>query len=238
MRSRPAIALAVMMLTMISGTAVAAAGAVTLPLPHVSTGLVVDPSPMPRQTEGRVPVSLRLTNTIWTDEGHHLAAATQTRFELDKGFRYDMSAVAICRDRGGRDVRSGESRCEVGEVAAGRIQFEVAFPGEEPVKAGGPAVVHKIGPNTVILQSWISAPITAEVQIPIKLDRMGAGNYGVRATASIPKVAGGYASLVYLGLRFRKGLFSLACAKGRIQSKATNTLADGTVSSVTLLTDC
>jgi hypothetical protein len=238
MRSRPAIALAVLVLTMISATAVAAAPPVTLPVPHVFTGLVVDPSPVPTPAEGRVPVGLRLTNTIWTDEGQ-LPATTETRFELDRGFRFDMSRVATCRNQGGRDVRTEESRCEVGEVGSGRIQFQVTFPGGEPAKARGPAVAHKIGPRKVMIQAWLSAPAVGEVRIPLEIERTDAGGYGLSATASIPKVAGGYGSLDYLGLRFRRGLFSLTCGKrGRIQSSVTNTFADGTASSATLLTEC
>jgi hypothetical protein len=45
-----------------------ATGATTLPVPHIFSGLVVDPTPLPTPAEGRIPVSLRLTESIWTDD--------------------------------------------------------------------------------------------------------------------------------------------------------------------------
>jgi hypothetical protein len=238
MRSRPAIALAVLTLAMAGSTAAAAESAVTLLPARVFTGLVVDPSPMPSRGEGRVPVSLRLTNTLWSADDSHLPAATQVRFDLDNRFRFDMARVPICDSRGGRDVRTGESPCEVGEIASGPIQFEVAFPGEAPVKVGGQAVAYKIGPQAMMIWSSIGAPVVAEVLVPVKIERLPAGAYGVRATASIPAVAGGNASLIYLGLRFRRGLFSAACPKRRLQFRVTNTLADGTAASEIFRTAC
>lgn len=62
--------------------------------------------------------------------------------------------------------------------------------------------------------------------------------YGFRASVPIPKIAGGYGSLVQLGLRFRKGLFSVACPQGRLQSRVTDSFADGSVVGGTVITTC
>lgn len=63
-------------------------------------------------------------------------------------------------------------------------------------------------------------PVPSEGRIPVSL----------RLADSI--------SLTYLGLRFRKGLFSAACPKRRLQSRVTNTFADGTRLGGGLITTC
>jgi len=90
----------------------------------------------------------------------------------------------------------------------------------------------------MLIRAELGAPVEGEIVIPVKLSRARGSIYGLRLTASIPKVAGGSGSLVYLGLRFRMGVFSMACTEGRIQSGLRQTFADGAQLSGALLSAC
>lgn len=208
-------------------------------LPHTQAGFDADPAPIPDSSVGRIPVSLRLTDSIWTDDGSHPSAATQLRFELDKGFRFDLSDVARCSGGIHSDIRTEVSPCAKVKFASGKIKVRVAFPEQgTPIVVGGDAIAYKANSEKVFIRAYLPAPITGEIFIPVAVGRSAAGAYGVQLTGMVPKLAGGFGSLVYLGLRFRKGLFSLACGDGRLQSRVTDSLADGTKLSAALLTNC
>jgi len=208
-------------------------------LPHVHIGFAAQPAPVPVPSEGRIPVSLRLTDSIWTDDGSHPPAATEVRYELDRSFRLDLSGVPRCPWAPIQSYPAFDwSRCAPAAVATGRIKWEVAFPEEEAVRVGGQAIVYRGRANKLLIRTRIPTPIDAEIVIPVKLSRPAGDAYDLKATASIPKIAAGSGSLVYLGLRFRKGIFSVACADGRLQSRVTNSLTDGTRLGVVLFTNC
>jgi hypothetical protein len=193
--------------------------------PNLHTGLVATPAPIPAPFEGRMPVSLRLANSIWTDDGSHPSAATEVRFDLDKQLQFEMADIPICKPTS--RIPRGQTPCDEGKVASGRMQVEVQFPEQQPIRVLGDATAYKTGPRSMMIFAFLPAPVTAMLLVPVTVSRGGSGIYGFEATASIPKVAGGSGSLTYLGLRFRKGLFSAACPKRRLQSRVTNTFADG-----------
>jgi hypothetical protein len=208
-------------------------------LPNVHAGFAAEPAPIPVSSEGRIPVSLRLTDSIWTDDGSHPSAATQLRFEFDRSFRLDLSGVARCSGGIHSDIRTEVGRCAKAKFASGKMKVRVAFPEQgTPIVVAGDAIAYKANSRKVFIRAYLPAPITSEISIPVTVGRSAAGAYGVQMTATVPKLAGGFGSLVYLGLRFRKGPFSVACADGHLHSRVTNSLADEAKLSVTFLTNC
>jgi hypothetical protein len=219
-----------------SPVATFAESGVDLLLPEIQSSLRADPAPIPAPAEGRIPVSLRLADTISTNDGSHPPAATEVRFDLDRQLRFDMADVPTCRPTS--RVPRDQTPCDEGRLASGRIQVEVEFPEQQPVRVLGDATAYKTGPRAMTIFTYLSAPVTGMMLIPMTVPRKATGIYGLSATASIPKVAGGSGSLTYLGLRFRKGLFSAACPKGRLQFGLRNAFSDGEVSAGALLTNC
>lgn len=128
--------------------------------------------------------------------------------------------------------------CKKAEVATGPIQFEVGFPEQEPVKLSGLATAYNGRPGAMTVRAQLPDPVNGGIIIPVKPSRADRGAYGVTLTASFPKVANGAGSLVYLGLRFRRGIFSAACTKRRFQSRVSHTFIDGTETSETYRSDC
>jgi hypothetical protein len=184
-------------------------------------------------------VSLRLADSIWTDDGYHPSAATEVAFDIGRQFRFDMARVPTCRPTGDRIHPRDESPCDQGKLASGHIKVDVQFPEQgTPLRIDAEATAYKTGPRSIAIFSFLSAPVTAALLIPVKVTQAREGIYGLSATSSIPKIAAGSGSLVYLGLRFRKGLFSAACPKRRLQFGVTDTFADGTRLSSGSITTC
>jgi hypothetical protein len=234
-------ALAVCLLAVAVGLAAAPAPGAPLDdlLPHLHTSLTATPAPIPAPSEGRIPVSLRLAESIWTDDGSHPSAATEVRFELDRQLQFDLSGVPRCPSTPIQSYpRSDWGSCKPAIVAGGRIKWEIALPEQEAFRTGAEAIAYRANRNKLLIRTHVPAPINAEVVISVELSPTSEGRYGLSATASIPMVAGGSGSLTYLGLRFRKGLFSAACPKRRLQSRVTDTFADGTRADGGLIITC
>lgn len=231
--------LGALLLATAGGSAAAPASGAQLDdlLPHLHTSLTAEPAPLPVPSEGRIPVSLRLAEAIWTD-GPPPPALAEARFEFDRNFRLDLSQVERCPAGPRFDIRTGVSPCEKYRFASGWIKVNVAFPENTPITVKGRAIAFESAPREFMIHAFLPAPVTALIAIPVEIGRARDGIYGLRATAAIPKIAGGYGSLVYLGLRFRKGLFSVACPQGHLQSRLINTYADGTKLSGASVTTC
>jgi hypothetical protein len=206
--------------------------------PQVELTYSSQPAPVPAPSEGRIPVSFRLSTSISLEDGSHPQAATRLRFEFTRQFGLSLADFPTC-PRASFGPRSERSPCEEEKFAAGRSKWEVAFPGQEPLQVEGRTIAYKIGSRRMAFRVFLPAPVAAEVLIPVKLTQVPPGTiYKIRATAAIPKVAGGYASLLHLGLHFRRGVFSLACLQGGFQSSLTADFVDGTRSSVAQLRVC
>ncbi len=230
---------AITVLVFVSGGAALAETGIHLYPPPTRSTLSADPAPIPVPSEGRIPVSLRLADSIWTEDGSHPPAATELRFEIDRQLQLDLADVTRCpwaplQSYPGFDWSS----CAPAIVASGRIKWEVAFPEQEAVRVDGKAIVYRGMANQLLIRTRIPAPVNGEVVIPVKITRATKGIYGLTAAIPIPKIAGGSGSLVYLGLRFRKGLFSMACPKRRVQFGVRNAFSDGEVSNAGLFTAC
>jgi hypothetical protein len=230
---------AVFAVVSISAGSALAEGKIDSLLPVVRSTLSATPSPVPAPSEGRIPVSLRLADSISTDDGSHPPAAEKVRFEIDRQLRLDLSGVPRCPWAPVQRYPAFDwGRCKPATVGGGRIRWEVAFPEKETFRTGGEATAYRGNRNKLLIRTYLPAPVSGEVVIPVALSPRNEDIYGLEATASIPKVAGGSGSLTYLGLRFRKGLFSAACPKRRLQSQVTDTFADGTQAVGGLIITC
>jgi len=208
--------------------------------PELQVTFASQPAPIPVPSEGRIPVSLRLATSIAFEDGSHPPPATELRFAFDRQFRLALGDVPTCPKSGIRSQsRTGEVACPEAKVASGWSRWDVAFPGQEPMQVSGRLTAYKIDSRKLAIHTFLAAPVTADVVSTAELSRAPKGSrYGLRATAVIPKVAGGNGSLVNMSLRFRKGLFSLACPQRRFQSGLDSRFADGTRVSVASLTAC
>ena len=211
----------------------------TLLPPEIKATYASQPAPIPVPAEGRIPISLRLATSIEMEDGSHPPPARELRFAFDRPYRLDLGHVPTCPPAIRSQSRTGESPCPKAEIASGRSSWDVAFPGQDPVQVEGRTVAYKIPRGRIAIHVFLPAPVTGDVVTTAALSRALKGSrYGLLATASLPKVAGGSGSLLYMGLRFHKGLFSVACPQGKLQSSLAASFLDGTRVSVDSLTTC
>lgn len=207
--------------------------------PDLQIAYTAQPAPIPAPSEGRVPVSLRLATSVSFEDGSHPPPATRLRFAFDRQLRLALDDIPACRSGVRSQSRTGESPCPESRIASGRSKWDVAFPGQEPVLVEGRTSAYKIDSRKMAFHVFLSAPVTADIVTTVELSQAPRGSrYGLLATASIPKVAGGSGSLVYLALRFRKGIFSAACPQRDLKSSLAARFAEGTLASVTSTTVC
>jgi hypothetical protein len=238
-RAKQACAVAAVLALVSIPASALAEGRIDSPLPVVHTTLSATPDPIPAPSERRIPISLRLADTVSTDDGSHPPAVAEVRFALDRQLRLDLSGVPRCPWTPLQRYPAFDwSSCKPATIGGGRIKWEVAFPEQESFPTGGETTVYRGNRNKLLIRTYVPAPISGEVVIPIALSWMSEGIYGLSATASIPKLAGGSGSLTYLGLRFRKGLFSAACPKRSLQFGVTDTFVGGTQAGGGLIAAC
>lgn len=207
-------------------------------IPTLLVAAAVDASPKPTSRKS-IPTSLRLANSISSIDGSHPVAAKEVAFSVDRHFDLDLSATPRCPYAPLQVSPPFDwERCAGAEVAGGRIKWEVAFPEAEPFRFGAPATVYKKNRRELLVRAELRGPIDAEVVFPIKVGEAPEGPFDTRLTVAIPKVAGGSASLVYLGFRFRTGLFSAACPHGRFQFRLDDTFVDGARYTSSLFEPC
>ena len=239
-RAKAVLALAVAIATWLATAApVNGHGPETLLPPEIKATYDSEPAPIPVPSEGRSPISLRLATSIEMEDGSHPPPSQELRFAFDRHYRLDLGDIPACPPAIRSQSRTGESPCPEAEIASGRSRWDVAFPGQDPVQVEGRTVAYKIPRGKIAIHVFLPAPVTGDVVTTVELSRAPKDSrYGLLATASLPKVAGGSGSLLYMGLRFRKGLFSVACPQGKLQSSLAAGFVDGTRVSVDSLTAC
>jgi hypothetical protein len=229
---------------MLVASASAAASPVDLPPPTVETILGGGLTPTKLPVRERIPVSLRLAETVRTPDGSHPPALQGLRVDLDRQLGLSVKGLPSCpRYLGGRQSREKPfERCEDAKVGSGTVELEVAFPEQTPVDISGELSVYNGGFRDGRTMFWLfvyfPAPVTGGILMPLDIRRDGHGRYGWLGQLEIPKIANGAGSITYLGVRFRRRIFSASCAGGRLLTGARSRFADGSVVSSTLTRTC
>jgi hypothetical protein len=224
-------------LVFVAGAAAAMGGPVNPLLTRVTT-FSVEPNPVPTPSQGRVPVGLRLVDRIRATDGSDPPPVKAIRMELDKGYGLHLAKAKRCPPGVRSDVRTREDPCKEVKFGTGMIAVKVAFPEQQAVTVTGRAIVFKPGPGEVMIRTFLSAPVTGVIAIPIAVERIAGSRYGLKMTAAVPKIAGGYGSITSLDIRFRKGMFSAACSQGDLRSGVTNFFASGSSASAGMAVFC
>jgi hypothetical protein len=218
-------------------TGASTAGAISIPLPVEHLVIAGELTPTRISATRWTPVTLEVSETLSTEDGSHLKPPKEVTFEFDRHFRLDFDDVPSCPFSRTQDLQPDWEKCSRARIGGGTVKWEIAFPDGEPFRAGGRALLYKSGSDSMILRGWVSLSPLAEVLIPIELGKTK-GVYDLTATASIPKLAGGYGSLSHLRLRFRKGLLSATCPRGRLQLSVLTRFLDGALFKGSLFRPC
>src|SRR5689334_22041681 len=173
------------------------------------------------------PVWMELAGSYRTDDGSHVPAATKLRFLADRHLGLDLRGIPGCELPFSRSRLSPgeiEDLCREAIVGRGEISVEVDFPGQPRSRANGRLVAVKpSGSPTdidLVLHTFLPAPVTAELAIPVDFRRVNRGRIGWEAELSIPKIASGHGSLTRYSLRIGKRFLSATCVGERLELRA------------------
>jgi hypothetical protein len=183
----------------------------------------------------RTPISFLIVGELKTLDGTHPPALKELILEGDENAAFSVKGVPVCRPgiRSQQRLTPAELRrlCGKSLVGGGRIGMEILFPdmSQPPIPATGEALLfnggRKGGVTTLYLHTHLTVPTPAWIITTVKVKRIDKGRYGLRATATIPKIAGGSGSITYFNLKLNKGILSARCPDGRLYARVTATFA-------------
>jgi hypothetical protein len=198
---------------------------------------------------------MSLEAKIGTTDGFHPPALTELTLEADKNLTVDATGIPTCN--GGRrqsrlDIEGLEAACGPAIIGEGRIAIEAAFPENTPIRLHSKLLLVNGGVSggttTWYVHAYFNAPITGEVVFPVEIGKHRNGRYGTRVVVTIPKIGGGYASVLSFRLAIAKNVegedgktyhpIAGRCADGNLQLQGKASFADGNFALVEIDRPC
>lgn len=179
------------------------------------------PTALPRQRPA--PITVNFEGRISTTDGSHPPALQRLRVALNSAGRIDTRGLPRCRTAALQATSSDLALARCRRALVGKGTFVAQLPVERQLLVGGRALVFNgtvDGRPGMLIHIYVSNPVRLTLVIPIRISRH-AGRFGTVLTTTVPKLAGGSASIVALklkiGRRFsvggqRRSYLSAACA--------------------------
>lgn len=176
------------------------------------------------------PIALRISANISNADGSHPPAAKTVIADFDKHGTINARGLATCRsgELQARSTRAAKAACRSAIVGSGKTTVQVAFAEQAPFSSTGPLVLFnggvKRGVTTMYIHAYVDVPAPTAIVTTVKIKRIHKGRFGTRAIARIPKIAGGYGSVLRFAMKIKrtfsykgkKRSYLLArCANGR-----------------------
>jgi hypothetical protein len=179
------------------------------------------PTALPR--ERPAPISVDFEGRISTTDDTHPPALQRLRIELNSAGRIETRGLPRCPTAALQATSSDLALERCRPALVGKGTFVAQLPVERLLLVGGRALVFNGtvgGRPGMLIHIYVSDPVRLTLVIPIAIARH-AGRFGTVLTTTVPKLAGGSASLVELklkiGRRFgaggeRRSYLSATCA--------------------------
>lgn len=178
----------------------------------------------------RTPISFWITGKVDTRDGTHPPPLQELVLEGDRNASFSVKGIPVCRSRPGiRSQRMTPDRvrkeCKASLIGEGRLEAEISFYEQPPIPVKSELLLlnggFEEGERSLYLHAYITVPTPASIITAVKVRRIDKGRYGLRAIATIPKIAGGSGSITFFRLKLKKGILSAKCPDGRLYARAT-----------------
>jgi len=179
------------------------------------------PRALPR--ERPAPISVEVEGRISTTDGSHPPALQGMRIELNSAGVVETAGLPRCATTLLQATSSSTALDRCRRALIGKGTFVAQLPVANQLLVSGRALVFNgtvHGHPGMLIHIYVSDPVKLTVVIPVRISRQ-AGQFGTVLTTTVPKLAGGAASIVQLrlkiGRRFnvggeRRSFLSAACA--------------------------
>ena len=209
------------------------------------------PKALPKTT--LAPIALTAEGQIKTVDGSHPPALKEFLVETDKNGAVFVKGYPTCKSGQlqAQDTTQAMKVCKSALIGEGKTDIEIAFEESAPVPVHSKLLVfnggEKGGVTTFYIHAYITVPVPAAVVTTVKIKKIHNGRYGLLATATIPKIAGGSGSVTSLALTINKkytykgkqvSVLQAKCPDGKLQAHGTAIFADGTKASAEIVRTC
>jgi hypothetical protein len=199
------------------------------------------------------PIAFTAEGKIKKVDGKHPPALKEVLIEADKNSAVTVKGYPTCKPGQLQSTDSAHAlaACEPALIGKGTTNVGIAFPEQPDVIATSKLLVfnggEKGGVTTFLIHAYITVPVPAAIVTTVKIKRIHKGRYGMLATASIPKIAGGAGSVLSFGLKIDKkytyegkkiSVLTAKCPDGKLQAKATAVFADSSRISAEVIRTC
>jgi hypothetical protein len=191
------------------------------------------------------PITLTVSGKLKTIDGTHPPALKEFNVETDKNGAIEVKGLPVCTSGKlqARDTKDAEAICKSAIIGSGQAKAEIAFPEQPPIPATSKIVAFnggfKGGVTTLYIHAFLTVPIPAAIVTTVKIKKIHAGRYGLKAISTIPKIAGGSGSVVDFNLTInKKGVLLAKCPDGKLQARGEAKFSDGTVAKAEVLRTC
>ena len=200
-----------------------------------------------------VPIKASIQGTVRSTDGSHVPPAEEISVDIDKNFTINAGGLPVCRPQAieARSTANALKACRPALVGHGYAVAQVALPEQAPFTARGPLLFFNggvSGKKTIMfVHLYASIPAPTAIVAKVVFTRINDGPYGTRATATVPKIAGGYGSVVGFGFSIgrrlsgsngHRGYIEAACPGNRYLTKAAVKFTDGTRYRATIALPC
>jgi hypothetical protein len=217
----------------------------------VTTDGGFSPTTLPRHE--LAPIELHGYGKIETADGTPPPVLKQLVFWFDKNGGVETRGLPVCTQAklAATTTKVARKLCPGAIVGTGFGKAVVNFPEQGPIPASSPITIFngpkKDGNPTVLAHAHIDVPGPTTFVVPIEIEKVHDGRYGLKTVAEIPKIAGGYGTPIYGRLKIGKewqykgktlSYANASCPDGHLQAKAQLTFKDGTLLQGTFLKPC
>jgi hypothetical protein len=210
-------------------------------------------SPKALSKTALTPIAFSAEGKIKTLDGTHPPALKEVLVEADKNTAVFVKGYPVCKSGQlqSQDSAHAEAICKAALIGKGTTNVEIAFPESKVVPVSSKLLVfnggEKGGVATFFIHAYITVPVPAAIVTTVKIKKIHNGRYGMLATATIPKIAGGSGSVTSFSLKIDKkytykgkkvSVLSAKCPDGKLQAHATAIFADATRASAEVIRTC
>ncbi|MGN6258761.1 MAG: hypothetical protein ACTHN3_13615 [Solirubrobacterales bacterium] len=198
-------------------------------------------APVKLSRSEQTPVSLHAAMRFKTSDGTPPPALQEFEIDEDRHAVLDLKDVPVC-PRGTVESPPPQQRCKDAVIGNGKMTVNIHFPEAEPMETKSELTVFNSGlrkdVRNLLIVGYLEVPTSAEIVISASVRRSKPGHFKLKLVGLIPKIAGGSGSVTYLGLQFRKGIFSARCEDRRLETGLGAKFIDGSFLTGKVLTSC
>ncbi len=199
MRSKMAMALALIAIPVVGFAALASAASVSVRSGQLlfTIGGTVSPKQLPKNDY--VPVTTAVFGKIKASDGSHPPALREVVVDIDKDAKVNVKGYPVCKagELEARDTEAAKKVCGDAEIGNGLAHAEIAFPEQPPITVASPITVfnggEKGGKVKLWIHTFITVPVPAAIVTDVTIQKKG---QGLHTVARIPVIAGGSGSAI------------------------------------------